>query len=166
MPASGDPAIPWRRNRVDILVFLAWSLLVIHGVALLWPVNTLLMALAYKVQNGQAPLGMEAREFWSRSAFAALALAVLSLLLVGAAYLLVGAAELPGGPIHLILLLLYLPAAVALVFWLFALDDVLQALSIFAIYILLPGAVLLVLAWWFSWFDRIREQVPWLLPSS
>ena len=150
---------------MDILAFLAWGLVVTHAVALLWPVNTVLMALAFKVQNGPAPLPFEPQEFWTRSAFAALGLAVLSLVLIGAAYLLVGSAELPGGPVHLILLLVYLPAAVALVFWLFALDDVIQALSIFAIYVLLPGAGLVVLAWMFKWFDKVKDQAPWLLAT-
>ena len=151
---------------MDILAFLAWALVTIYGVTLLWPVNAGLMALAYKVQNGPAPVAYEGNEFWVRSTFAALALAVLSLVMLGLAYLLVGSAGLPAGPVHLILLLLYLPAAVALVFWLFALDDVLQALSIFAIYVLLPGAVLLLLAWLFKWFDKVREHAPWLLASS
>jgi hypothetical protein len=151
---------------VDILAFLAWSLVLIHGVALIWPINTLLMALAFKVQNGPAPVPFEARELWIRSTFAALGLAVLSLAFVGLAYLLVGHWELPGGPVHLVLLLVYLPAAVAHVFWMFALDDVLQALSITGIYILLPGAVLLGAAWWFKWFDKVKEQAPWLLTSS
>src|SRR5262249_35014822 len=97
--------------------------------------------------------------------FAALALFGLSLVTVGAAYLLVGQAELPAGPVHLLLLLAYLPAGVALVFWLFALDDVLQALSIFGIYVLLPGSVLLVLAWFFKWFAKVQDQAPWLLAS-
>jgi hypothetical protein len=151
---------------VDILAFLAWSLVLIHGVAVLWPLNVAFMALAFKVQNGPAPLPLEGGEFWTRSTFAALGLAVLSLILIGLAYLFVGTLELPGGPVHLVLLLLYLPLAVACVFWLFALDDVLQALSIFGIYVLLPGTVLLVLAWWFKWFDRVKANLPWLLASS
>lgn len=151
---------------MDILAFLAWGLVTIYGVTLLWPVNTGLMALAYKVQNGPAPVAYEGNEFWTRSAFASLALAVLSLITAGLAYLLVGGAELPAGPVHLVLLLIYLPSAVALVFWFFALDDVLQALSIFAIYVLLPGTVLLLLAWFFKGFDKVKEHAPWLLASS
>ncbi len=151
---------------MDLLAFLAWSLVVIHGVAVLWPVNTLFMAAAFKVQNGQAPMPLEGREFWTRATFAALGVAVLSFVFAGLAYVFVGAWEMPGGPVHLLLLLAYLPLAVALVFWLFALDDVLQALGIFGIYILLPGVVLLLLAWWFKWFDRVKALAPWLLASS
>jgi hypothetical protein len=151
---------------VDILAFLAWTLVVMHGVAVLWPVNTAFMALAFKVQHGPDPLPLEGREFWTRATFAALGVAVLSLLLIGLAYLLVGVVELPGGPVHLLLLLIYVPVAVAGVFWLFALDDVLQALSIFGIYMMLPGIVWLLLAWWFAWFDRVKALAPWLLVSS
>lgn len=151
---------------MDILAFLAWSLVIIHGVALFFPVNAALMALAFKVQGGPAPIPYETKEFWVRSAGAALALAVLSAVMIGLAYLLVGNAELPAGPVHLLLLLVYVPLAVFLVFWLFALDDVIQALSIFAIYVFLPGSVLVILAWILKWFDKVRENMPWLLASS
>lgn len=151
---------------MDILAFLAWAFVLVHAVALAWPVNIGFMALAFKVQNGPAPLPMESNEFLWRSAFAALGQAALSLVTVGIAYFLVGKAELPGGPVHLVLLLVYVPIAVAYLFWMYALDDVLQALGVYACFVLLPGILVLAAAWFFKLFDKVREHAPWLLATS
>src|SRR5205823_569603 len=114
-------------------------------VTLLWPLNVPLLALAYRVRQGGQKIDMEPKEFWMRSLFAALGLAVLTLLLLGLTYTLRVGAELPPGQTHLILFMIYLPAAVSYVSWMYALEDLFQGLSVFALYVLLPVLPLVVL---------------------
>ncbi|HXG11679.1 MAG TPA: hypothetical protein VNK04_18130 [Gemmataceae bacterium] len=124
---------------------LALRLIVVT--TLFWPLTIPLAALAYKVRLGQQPIPMEPGPFWIRSTFASLGLAVLSGVMVGLYFLLVRLMELPAGPVEVVLLLAYIPAAVWYLFWMFALDDMIEALGIFLIYVLLPGLPLLLLAW-------------------
>jgi hypothetical protein len=145
------------------LVVVSWAVAVVAAVTLLWPLNVPLAALAYKVRNGPGPLGLE-EGFWWRSTFAALGLAGMTLVLLGLAYLLVGAAKMPPGVIHLVLLLSYIAAAGWYLFWIFALEDIGQGLSVFLIYVLLAGLPLLVLGRWFGWWARLAAAWPWLLP--
>jgi hypothetical protein len=151
---------------VTLYGFFSWSLAVITVVTLLWPLNVPLLALAYKVRQGGQKIDMEPREFWTRSLAAALGLAVLTLILLGVAYLLVVGAELPAGQIHLVLFMLYVPAAVAYVFWMYALEDLVQGLGVFALYILLPLLPLLLLGRFTGLWNFVRRTVPWILPPS
>src|SRR5262245_32900724 len=116
--AGGDP--------VTFYGFFSWCLTVLAVVTLVWPLNIPLMALAYKVRQGGQKIDMEDREFWTRSTFAALGLTALSLVTLGIAYLLIAGAELPAGQMHLVLLLAYLPLAVWFLFWIYAMEDLLQ----------------------------------------
>jgi hypothetical protein len=151
---------------VDFYAFASWCLLTVIIVSLLWPVNILLVALAYKVRQGGKPIDMDGREFWIRSTLASLGLAGISLVAVGLAYVLVRRVDLPAGQVHLILLLAYLPAAVGFVFWVFALEDMVQAVGVFLLYILLPGFPLLLAGRFAGWWERLRQALPWLLPPS
>jgi hypothetical protein len=126
---------------VELFSFVRWVLVVAITTTLFWPLTVPLAALAYKVRLGPAlvPLGTQA--YWTRSAFAALGLAVLALLLAGADALLC-AGGMPPGVVHVILLLVYLPVATWSLTVMFALDDLGEGLSVLLIWIFLPGLVL------------------------
>ena len=146
--------------------FFSWCLTYITVITVFFPVNVLLMALAYKIRNGGQKIDMEPKEFWWRSTFAALGLAVLSLILVGAAYLLIVGAELPAGQLHLVLFMVYLPAAVAYGFWIYALEDLLQGLSVLSLYILLPVLPLILAGRLTGMWRGLRQTLPWLMPPA
>jgi hypothetical protein len=117
---------------------LAWT----ASVAALWPVNVPLLALAYKIRYGADPIAMPRGEFWLRATFGALVLALLTLVMIGVDYALVEGAGFPAGPVHLTVLLAYVPAGMWVIFVFFAFDDFMQACSMFMIYICLPVLVL------------------------
>ena len=60
-------------------------------------------------------------------------------------FLLVASAGFPAGPIHLLVLMGYIPAAAGIFFVFFALEDFFQGLSMFMIYVYLPVLVLYVI---------------------
>ncbi len=151
---------------MGVFGFFSWALVTVLAVTLLWPLNVPVAALAYKVRLGPQPVPLESREFWIRSTFAALGLAVLGLVLLGLTYVLVEAAELPPGPTQLLLVACYLPAAVWFVFWIFALEDLLQALGVFMLYVLLAGLPLLLLGRLFGVWARLHAAAPWLWSTS
>lgn len=146
--------------------FFGWACILTCLVALAWPLNVPVMALAYKVRRGTEPVDYEAAEFWTRALLAALGPAVLALLVFVAAYLLVVPVGLPSGPVLLVLFLGYLPAAVGLVWWCFGLDEMLDALGVFVLYILMPVLPLLVLGWAMGLFSRLGQAAPWLVPGG
>ena len=80
-----------------------------------------------------------------RCSFAALGLAGLSLVLIAFDYGLIASVQMPAGPVQLTLFLLYLPAAIGFLFWILGMDDVMNAASVFVLYILLPGLPLLLI---------------------
>jgi hypothetical protein len=124
---------------VDVLSFLSWLLVTIVGVTVLWPLNIPIAALAYKLRQGNQPMPLEPGPFWWRATFAALGLFVLSWVFVGLAHVLITGADLPANAVHLVLLLVYLPAGVWYFLWMFALEDFFQALSVFVLYVAVPG---------------------------
>jgi hypothetical protein len=120
---------------------IAWTV----TVAGLWPFNIPLAALAYKIHNGPKPVEMETKEYWMRSTFAALGVALATIAMVIVDYLLAEVAGFPAGPIHLAVFMGYVPVAVWILFVFFALDDLLPALGLFVVYVYLPVLVLYVL---------------------
>jgi hypothetical protein len=150
---------------VVLFHFFSWALAVVGLVTLLWPLNVPLLALAYKVRQGGKKIDMEPREFWGRSLFGALGLAVLFLLLLGLAYVLVEGAELPAPQVLFFLLLLYLPVAAFYLFWMYALEDFLQGFSVFALYVLLPTLPILLAGRFTGLWRVVRGLIPWIIPS-
>jgi hypothetical protein len=150
----------------DLFRFISAILVIITVVALVWPLNVPLLALAFKVRHGIRPLPYdEPKEFWLRSAGGALGLCGISLVVLLLAYLLVDALQLQDvqGPIELVLLLLYVPAAVVFLFWMFAMEDLMEALGVFLLYVLLPALPLLLLNWIFHFSQTLPS---WLWSSS
>ncbi len=150
---------------MDLFGFVSWSLVTLLAVTLIFPPNVLLLALAYKVRQGRKPIDMEGREFWIRCILGSLGLAGCSLVLVGLSYALTRVMQMHGA-IQLILLIAYLPAAVGYLFWVLALEDMVQALSLFLLYILLPGLPLLLVGRFTGLWEAVRQSAPWLLYSS
>ncbi len=151
---------------MDLFGFVSWALVVVLGATLAWPLNTAALALAYKARLGPRPVPLAAGEFWLRCAAASLAVAAWSAVMLGIVYLAVGEGQLPQGPAHLALLLLYLPAAVGLVFWILALEDMMEGLSVFLLYVLIAGLPLLLVGRLTGLWRRLGESAAWLLPSS
>ena len=146
-----------------LFYFVSWCLTIISVVTLLWPFNIPLAALAYKVRRGYQPIPLERGSFWWRSTFAALGLGGMSLIMLGLLYALVEGAEFKPEQVQIVLLMLYLPAAVWFVFWIFALEDMMEGLGLFLVYVLLPGLPLFLLGRWFGWWRGLAEGYPWLL---
>jgi hypothetical protein len=134
----------------DFFNFFRWVLAATVTVTLLWPLNIPLAALAYKARHGPTPVPLETQDFWTRATLTALGLGLASLVLVGLDKLLV-AAEVPAGIVHLALFIGYAVFAVWFVFWMFALEDLLQGLGVFALYITLSVLPILLLNWLFDW---------------
>jgi hypothetical protein len=151
---------------VDIFGFVSWSVTIIVAVTLALPVNILLMALALKVGQGGKPIDMEGRELWTRCTLASLGLAAMSLVLLGLTYFLVRSVEMPQGPVQTTLFVAYLAAAVGYLFWMLALEDMIQALGAFLLYILLPGFPLLVIGRFTHLWDAVKRLAPWLLQAT
>lgn len=120
---------------------LAWTV----TIAALWPVNIPLAFLAYKIRQGPKPIDMPRAALWWRCTFATLLVAVMTAGFVIVDYLLASLAGFPPGPIHLIILMAYIPAAAGIFFVFFALEDFFQGLSMFMIYVYLPVLVLYVI---------------------
>jgi hypothetical protein len=139
-------------------------LLIVVWVTLIWPLNIPLMALAFKVRLGRNPNPFEDPwDFWFRSGLASLGLFGMTLVVLLLEWVLIMGAELDTvrGPINLTLLLLYAPPAVAFLFWSFALDDFLDAITIFLLYLMLPGLPLALVAWLLGLFPRLNVIMPW-----
>jgi hypothetical protein len=117
---------------------LAWT----ATIACLWPLNAPLLALAFKIQQGPKPIDLD--RFWFRCFAGSLVLAVTTAAFVFIDYLIADAAELPAGPTHLVIFTAYVPAAVWILAYFFAMDDLLHGLSLLIIYLFLPIFVLFV----------------------
>ena len=120
---------------------LAWT----ATVAILWPINIPMAALAYKIRLGPNKNPLKPNEFWGRSALVSLVVALITLVAIVLDNFLTDGTDFPAGPIHLVVFMAYVPAAMWAIFWFFALEDLMQALSVFVIYIYLPVLVLYVL---------------------
>ena len=120
---------------------LAWT----ATVAILWPFNIPLAALAYKIRLGANKNPLKTKEYWVRSGAASFAVACITVMALALDFFLADGTDFPAGPIHLVVFMAYVPAAMWAIFVLFALEDLMQALSVFVIYIYLPVLVLFLL---------------------
>jgi hypothetical protein len=159
---------------MELYEFLRGTLAWTATIACLWPINVPWIALAFKVQQGSRPIDMENDEYWWRSIWASLVLALITAGFVFVDYLLADGAQFPPGPIHLIVYVAYVPVAVWILTLFFAMDDLLHGLSLFMIYLYLPTFVLFALNtalgwlnprlrfwdWFLGWVD------PWLKPIT
>jgi hypothetical protein len=151
---------------VDIYGFASWCFTVMVLITIAWPLNTLFLALAVKISRGRAPLGMTAGELFWRSFGGSTGLALGSLVCLGLAYWLIASASVPAGMVHIGLLFLFVLAAIGYLLWMLATDDLGLTLSIFFLYILIPGLPLLLAGRLFGFWTALRQTAPWILPGS
>jgi len=130
---------------VEFYYFLRGTLAWTATVAILWPFNILLAALAYKIRLGPNKNPLKPKEYWVRSGAVATVVAAITLVALVLDYVLAEEMDFPAGPVHLVVFMAYVPAAVWAIFVFFSLEDLMQALSVFVIYIYLPVLVLYVL---------------------
>src|SRR5262245_27772475 len=135
---------------------LAWT----ATIACLWPLNIPLLAFAFKIQNGSKPIDMENDEYWWRSSVGALVLGMVTAGFIFVDYMLADWAELPPGPIHMIVFAGYVPAAVWVLTLFFAMDDLMHGLSLFIIYIYLPVLAVLGLNG-LLWLVKLNIRWDW-----
>lgn len=151
----------------DLYRLFTYALDVILVVTILCPLNVPLMRLAFRIWRGSEPMGMEPREVWVRSIWSSLSLFGLSLTVVILSFFLVEVGGLGDaqGPLMLVFFLLYVPAALYALYNLWMLEDLGQALSIFLIYVLVPGLPLLLLAWLSPLGRLVKGLAPWVFPA-
>src|ERR1051326_1629571 len=144
----------------------AAALVVIAFATLIWPLNVPIAAGAYRVYHQGKPPPFEPQEFWVRSTLTALGLALLTVVFLFVLYLLVDVWELKDvqGPIEVALFLLYLPAGIAFVFWMYAMDDMMESTGVFFLYVSMSGLPFLFIYWVAHLSAKISNWVPWLLP--
>jgi hypothetical protein len=157
---------PDRRTAVELFNFFRLMLALAVTVTVCWPVNIPFLALAYRVRQGQVPMTLEPRALWLRSTFAALGLAVLGLVLVVIDSWLINGLGFPAGPIHLVLIMVYLPVAVWFLFVMFAYDDLLPALGLLMLYLFLPGLPLLFVHQVLDVWSPLEPALGWLPKPS
>ena len=83
----------------------------------------------------------------------------MTVVLMGLLYALVEGADFTPPQVQLVLLMAYLPAAVWYLFWMFAMEDMFESLSVFLLYILLSGLPLLLIGRWFGWWDLVFQLI-------
>jgi hypothetical protein len=127
---------------MELYYFVRGTLAWIATVAVLWPANVPVAALAYKMRNGPNAIPLPTREFWLRATLAALTIAVLLVVVVAIDYALTAEAELPAGPVHVAMLVVLVPIGMWLMFICFALEDLMQAAGVLVIYLCFPALVL------------------------
>jgi hypothetical protein len=130
---------------VELYKFFWGALAWIVTIAVVWPLNVPLIALAYKIQNGAKPIEIEREELWYRSAFGAGMLALMTVGFVLLDYFIIDLTDLPAGPIHLVIFVGYIPAAAYVLTISFAYGDLVEGLGVFVIYLGLPVIVLFII---------------------
>ena len=91
-----------------------------------------------------------------------LGLALFSLAMVGLNAYLVDTMAFPPGPVHLVLLLAYVPAGVLFLFWILAYEDYSEALSVLLLYLFLPGFPLLLIDLYLRFWQPVSRAMSWL----
>ncbi len=155
---------------MDLFAFVSWLLVLVAAVTLLWPLNAPLLWVACKLRVAGGKLDYEPGDFWWRCALGTLGLAGMSLVMLGLDYAVIVGGEFDQaqvrGIVHLVLLLIYLAAAVAFLFWMLALEDFGQALAVLLLYLTPPGLVIFLAGWLFGLWRLLAQNAPWLLSPS
>jgi hypothetical protein len=127
---------------VDIFQF-AWAALAwMTTIAILFPVNIPMAALAYRIWRETKETDIEGSELWVRAAYASGSLAIMIVAFVALDWLLADKAEFPPGPIHLTIIVGFVALAAYVMVYIFSLEDYFQGLSLVVVYLFLPLLVL------------------------
>jgi hypothetical protein len=154
---------------VDIFKTISPLATVVVLVCAAWPLTVPLLALAVKVRRGTAPLDYEdQKEYWLRCTLGSLGIGVAAWIILGLMYGLIVELEFSAaaGVIQLALLLLLIPAAAGFLFWALALEDFFQALSVFGIFVLVPGLPLALIGYLLGLGKVVAAAAPWLLSPT
>jgi hypothetical protein len=135
-----------------------WLVIGLLG-SIAWPLNVPLMALAYKVRNGQQPIPFEPKEYWLRSTFAALGLAVLGWIFLPLYLVLFSLAGVPELIGVIVLSIVYLPLALVFLHWMMAFDELVETIGLLVVYLLLPGLPLVLLGLIFGLARKVGQYV-------
>jgi hypothetical protein len=151
---------------MELFAVFSWCLLIVAAATIVFPINIAALALAAKLRQGHQAIPMETSTFWLRSTAAAFGLFLLTGVTLVAAYAAIEGAEMPAGPVHLALILAYVPLAVWLLYLLFALEDGLQALSVFVLDAVVAGLPILLFIRITGWWQSLGELAPWIMSHS
>jgi hypothetical protein len=152
---------------MDLTTIVSYVSICMIIVAVVWPLNIPIMAMAYKIRHGYPPIPMEMKELWLRSVLGSLGIAVLGVLMAGFNYVGIGSLHIPELPVQLGLIIVFLAAGTWYLFWAFAFDDALESLGLLLIYIFLPTFLLLIANWLGGDFLNDYRQVDtWFGPTK
>jgi hypothetical protein len=130
---------------MDIFQFswaaLAWMV----SVAACFPLNVPMAALSFRIWRETKKSDIEGAELWQRAVLVSGALALTCVGFVALDYLLADLAELPAGPIHLVVFVGFVALACWEVLYLFSLNDFFEGLSLVVVYLFLPMIALFLL---------------------
>jgi len=136
---------PAKAFAVDIFQFfwstLAWT----ATVAVLFPLNVPMAALAFRIWRETKETDVEGSELWIRSSVGSFGVAVVCAVFVALDYVLADLAEFPAGPIHIIAFAGFVAVACWVMFYVFSFEDYLQGVSLTIIYLFLPLIALFIL---------------------
>jgi hypothetical protein len=130
---------------VDIFQFFWAALAWMTTVAILWPANVPLAALAFRIWRESGESEIEGSELWWRAAYASFVLAAIMAAFIGIDWLLADRAEISPGPIHITVFGSFVALAAWVMVYFFSLNDYFEGLSLVVIYLFLPLLVLFVL---------------------
>jgi hypothetical protein len=159
---------------VDIFQFswaaLAWT----ATIAVLFPLNAPMAALAFRIWRETKETDIEGGELWTRAFLASGALALIMVGFVLLDWVLADVAEIASGPIHLAVFIGFVALAALVVQYMFSLDDYFQGLSMVIVYLFLPLFALFVLNALLGWLNPslrfwdpvVRFVEDWLVKPS
>lgn len=149
MPAWESEAI----SLVDIFEFSWAALAWMATIAILWPVNAPMAALAFRIWRETKDTDIEGGELWTRAFLTSGALALLMVGFVMLDWVLADVAEIASGPIHLAVVIGFVALASWVVQYLFSLDDYFEGLSMVLVYLFLPLLALFALNALLGWLN-------------
>jgi len=140
---------------VDIFQFCWAALAWVTTIAILWPVNVPMAALAFRIWRETRESDIEGSELWWRSFYASTALALLIAVFVAIDWVLAALAEFPPGPIHITVIVGFVALAAWIIGYIFSLEDYFEGLSLVVIYLFLPLLVLFVINGLLGWINPL-----------
>ncbi len=141
MPAWESEAI----SLVDIFEFSWAALAWMATIAVIFPINAPMAALAFRIWRETKESDIEGGELWIRAFLASFILAILVVAFVVIDYVLADLAEFPPGIIHLVVFVSFLALGCWVMLYIFSLGDFFEGLSLVVIYLFLPVIVLWLL---------------------